>query len=57
MISYIAIGIDQIDGFFENAYQDIFFEYTYNQVIYDLRQAPYVFTANTGNYLNCFVLR
>jgi hypothetical protein len=50
------IAIDQVDGLFENSNQDIFIEDTYSQVIYNIRQSPYTFTAIAGNYNDRFRL-
>lgn len=52
-----TIAINQIDGLFENESQTIYLEDTYNNVVYDLRQAPYSFSANDGNYADRFILR
>ena len=51
------IAINQVDGLFEDASQNIYIEDTVENVIHDLRQNPYSFTAATGNYPNRFVLR
>ena len=52
-----TIAINQLDGLFENQAQTIYLEDTYNNVIYDLRQAPYSFSGNAGNYSDRFILR
>jgi hypothetical protein len=52
-----TVSINQVDGLFENQEQTIYLEDTYNNVIYDLRQAPYTFSGNTGYYGDRFILR
>ena len=52
-----TIGIAAVDGFFANTSQNIYLEDTATNIIHDLRQNPYTFTANTGNYPNRFILR
>jgi hypothetical protein len=52
-----TIAINQVDGLFGNAAQTIYLEDLYNNVVYDLRQAPYSFSANAGNYADRFILR
>jgi hypothetical protein len=52
-----SIAIGAVDGFFTNVNQNIYLEDNVTNVIHDLRQNPYSFTATTGNYPNRFVLR
>ncbi len=52
-----TIGIGAVDGFFTDTNQNIYLEDKVTNIIHDLRQNPYSFTANTGNYPNRFVLR
>ncbi|UGS23106.1 hypothetical protein [Flavobacterium channae] len=52
-----TIGIGAVDGFFTNTNQNIYLEDLENNIIHDLRQNPYSFTAEAGNYPNRFVLR
>ena len=52
-----TIGIAAVDGFFTDTNQNIYLEDKVTNIIHDLRQNPYSFTANTGNYPNRFVLR
>jgi len=52
-----TIGIGAIDGFFTDSNQNIYLEDLENNIIHDLKQNPYSFSANAGNYPNRFVLR
>ena len=52
-----TIGIGAVDGFFTNGNQNIYLEDKVTNIIHDLRQNPYSFTAEAGNYPNRFVLR
>ncbi len=52
-----SIGINQVDGLFSDANQDIFLEDTELNVVHNLREAPYTFTANAGNYNERFILK
>lgn len=52
-----TISINQVDGLFENQEQTIYLEDTYNNIIFDLRQAPYTFSGNAGHYGDRFILR
>lgn len=51
------IGINTIDGLFENENQNIFLEDTYLNSIHDLKNSPYSFTAISGTYNDRFILR
>lgn len=52
-----SIAIGAVDGLFENNSQNIYLEDTFTQTIHDLRQSPYTFTSEAGNFSNRFVLR
>src|SRR5690606_38432990 len=52
-----TIAINSVDGLFENTNQDIFLEDTYNDIIHNLRSAPFSFTSETGTFNNRFILR
>ncbi len=52
-----TISINQVDGLFENQAQTIYLEDTYNNLVYDLRVAPYSFSGNVGYYGDRFILR
>ena len=52
-----SIAIAAIDGLFTNTSQNIYLEDTQTNIIHDLRQSPYTFTALSGNDANRFVLR
>jgi len=52
-----TIGIGAVDGFFTNTNQNIYLEDLENNIIHDLRQNPYSFSATAGNHPNRFVLR
>ena len=52
-----TIAINQVDGLFEDENQYIFLEDKLNNIIHDLRVAPYSFTTNAGKHDNRFVLR
>jgi len=52
-----TIGIGAVDGFFTNDNQNIYIEDKVTNIIHDLRQNPYSFTAEAGNYPNRFILR
>jgi hypothetical protein len=52
-----TIGIGAVDGFFTDTNQNIYLEDLENNIIHDLRQNPYSFSAIAGNYTNRFVLR
>jgi hypothetical protein len=51
-----TIAIDKVDGLFLND-TNIYLEDKQLELIYDLKQAPYVFTAEKGKFNNRFVLR
>ena len=51
-----TIAIATVDGLFEQG-QPIYLEDKLLNVIYDLRQAPYVFTTDAGTFNDRFVLR
>jgi hypothetical protein len=50
-----SIRIDHLDGFFDN--QSIYLEDKDLNIIYDLKQKPYVFSTKVGDFNNRFVLR
>ena len=52
-----TIAINTTDGLFASAQQNIYLEDTALNIIHDLRQAPYVFTAAAGRFDTRFVLR
>lgn len=52
-----SIGIGAIDGLFTNTSQDIYLEDLETNIIHDLRQNPYSFTAIAGEYTDRFILR
>ena len=52
-----TIAIGAVDGLFGNTNQNIYLEDTALNIIHDLRQAPYVFTATAGRFDTRFVLR
>ena len=52
-----TIGINALDGLFEETDQAIYLEDTYNQVIHDLRISPYSFNIDNGTYNDRFILR
>jgi hypothetical protein len=52
-----TIGIGALDGFFTDGNQNIYLEDKENNIIHDLRQNPYSFSAVAGNFPNRFVLR
>ncbi len=52
-----TIGIGVLDGFFSNTSQNIYLQDLENNIIHDLRQNPYTFTAIAGNHPNRFILR
>ena len=52
-----SIGIGILDGFFLSESQNIYLQDLENNIIHNLRENPYSFTANAGNYPNRFVLR
>lgn len=52
-----SIGIGVVDGFFTETNQNIYLQDLENNIIHDLRQNPYNFTAVTGNHPNRFILR
>lgn len=51
------IAINQVDGLFANTTQDIFLEDKLLNIIHDLRQSTYTFTAAVGVFNDRFVLR
>lgn len=51
-----TIAINKVDGLFENDI-NIYLEDKQLQIIYDLKQAPYVFTSEKGKFNDRFVLR
>ena len=52
-----TIAIAATDGLFQEASQGIFLEDTSLNIIHDLRQAPYLFTAEAGRFDTRFILR
>lgn len=52
-----TIGIGAVDGFFTNENQEIYLEDMENNTIHNLRETPYNFSSNAGNFSNRFVLR
>jgi hypothetical protein len=52
-----TIAIGAVDGLFGSTNQNIYLEDMALNIIHDLRQAPYVFTANAGRFDTRFVLR
>ncbi|MCU4188956.1 GEVED domain-containing protein [Flavobacterium sp. HXWNR29] len=52
-----SIGIGAVDGFFTNTSQNIFLEDLDTNIIHDLRQNPYSFTAVAGDDSDRFILR
>lgn len=50
-----SLRLDQFDGLFEN--QDIFIEDKQLAIIHNLKQSPYIFSAEVGTFDNRFVLR
>lgn len=52
-----TIAIGTVDGLFKNTIQPIYLEDKVLNIIYDLRQAPYVFSSEDGRYDNRFALR
>jgi hypothetical protein len=50
-----SIRIDHLDGVFDN--QSIYLEDTELNLIYDLKQKPYVFSTKVGTFDNRFVIR
>jgi len=52
-----SIAIAALDGLFTNSTQNIFLEDKALNVIHNLRQAPYDFTAAAGTHTDRFVLR
>ncbi|MBT8288636.1 MAG: pre-peptidase C-terminal domain-containing protein [Bacteroidia bacterium] len=51
------IGINALDGLFENNDQDLYIEDTYNGIIHDLKASPYSFHSDTGTFNDRFVMR
>jgi hypothetical protein len=51
------IGINALDGLFENTAQNIYLEDTFSGIIVDLRHEPYSFQATVGNFTDRFYLR
>ncbi len=51
------IGINALDGLFENENQAIYLEDTYLGYIHDLKDSPYSFSSSGGNFEDRFVLR
>ena len=56
-VSTYKIAIAATDGLFEGNTQPIYLEDKLLNIIFDLRQAPYVFTSNVGKFDDRFVLR
>ena len=52
-----SIAIAAVDGLFTNTSQNIYLEDTHTNIIHNLRQNPYTFSALSGNDANRFVLR
>ena len=52
-----SISIAAIDGLFENENQMIYLEDLENNIIHDLKAAPYSFTVTQGSHDNRFLLR
>jgi GEVED domain-containing protein/Ig-like domain-containing protein len=51
------IGIGAVEGIFSDSNQTIYLHDLDNNVIHNLREMPYTFTATTGKYDNRFVLK
>jgi hypothetical protein len=51
------IAISVVDGLFDTTEQTIYLEDTELGIIHDIRSAPYLFTANAGDYKTRFILR
>ncbi len=52
-----TISIANVDGLFATNFQNIYLEDKQLNIIYDLKTAPYSFTANAGTFNNRFQLR
>src|SRR5690606_19963826 len=52
-----TVAINSLDGLFLDATQDIYLEDKVTGIIHDLKNAPYMFTANAGRYDDRFILR
>ena len=52
-----SIGIGTVDGFFTNTNQNIYLEDLDTNIIHDLRQNPYTFSAIAGDDPDRFILR
>jgi hypothetical protein len=52
-----SIAISALDGLFETTNQNIYIEDLENNIIHNLKQNPYSFTALAGNITNRFILR
>ena len=51
------IAVNTVDGLFENTSTGIYLEDRLLNIVHDLRQSPYLFTANIGRIDNRFLLR
>ncbi|MBT8272241.1 MAG: hypothetical protein KJO77_00455, partial [Bacteroidia bacterium] len=51
------IGINTLDGMFENVDQKIYLEDKYEDIIHDLKTSPYSFTSDEGTFDDRFILR
>jgi hypothetical protein len=52
-----TIAINSLDGVFNDSAQNIFLEDVETGIVHNLKNAPYIFSANTGRYDTRFVLR
>ena len=52
-----TIAISEVDGLFQNISQEIYLEDTLMGTVFNLRNAPYTFSATSGTFTNRFVLR
>ncbi|WP_197429341.1 T9SS type A sorting domain-containing protein [Winogradskyella endarachnes] len=52
-----TISINQVDGLFANASQNIFLEDTELNIIHDIRANPYIFASQAGVFDTRFILR
>jgi len=52
-----SIGIGALEGFFTDQNQNIYLEDLQENIIHNLREAPYSFSSNAGRYTDRFILR
>ncbi len=52
-----TIAISDLDGTFTDENTNVYLEDTYLQIIHNLKNSPYTFTANTGEINDRFILR